>query len=179
MTSIKVPIIAYILDVYPASISSNRLAMPSFWTKQMINEAFAEANRIWAQAKIQFGPIEFQERDIHVRDTDREMWWDFTNELSPKRGIGAGFVYDFPGPEGGIGGGKIALVGQRKGVGARDGFLGGLLAHELGHVLIDHTHRAERHNLMYESRSATAVTRDVLEKEQITTALATAARLAA
>ena len=145
----------------------------------MINEALADANRIWAQAKIEFGPIDITERDIYVRDSDREMWWDFTNELSPKRGIGAGFVYDFPGPEGGMGGGKIALVGQRKGAGARDGFLGGLLAHELGHVLIDHTHRAERHNLMFESRSPSAVTRDILEQEQIARAVATATRLAA
>lgn len=179
MANIRIPVTAYMLDVYPISITSKKLATPSFWTRAMINEAFADANRIWAQAKIEFGPIDIVSRDIFVHDAENDMWADFVNELSPKKGIGAGFVFDFPGPEGGLGGGRIAIVGKRKGAGARDGFLGGLLAHELGHVLIDHTHRAERHNLMFESRSLTAVTRDVLEREQIAQAAATAMRLVA
>lgn len=179
LANIRIPITAYILTVYPISIRSNKLAMPSFWTQAMINEAFADANRIWAQAKIEFGPIDIVNRDIYVREAESDMWADYVNELSPKRGIGAGFVFDFPGHEGGWGGGRIAIVGKKMAAGARDGFLGGILAHELGHVLIDHTHRSERHNLMFASRSPMVVTRDVLDEDQIKRAVLTAGRLVA
>ena len=166
MASTKIPISAYILDVY--SVDTKKLMGASGWTQPQITQAFADANRIWKQADIEFSPIDISKRDIHVRETDKEMWWDFINGLSPKRGIGAGFVYDFPsGNEGGCGGGRIAVVGRKKVAGARDGFAGGLLAHELGHALIDHNHSPERHNLMFESRSPMAVTKDVLDGEQL------------
>ena len=65
------------------------------------------------------------------------MWIQCVNRLTPPKGIGVAFVYDLPSDEGGWGGGRIAAVAGAKAGKALPGFLGSILAHELGHILLD------------------------------------------
>jgi hypothetical protein len=128
---IKLAVRAYLLDLYPPASGpistdtrdhprltslSNGLALPSFWTKERINKAFANTNKIWNQARIEFSPVAVVEKDLLVPDDDKGLWRTFVNTLSPGAGsktVGLGFVYDLPGSEGGVGGGRIAVVSDQ------------------------------------------------------------------
>ena len=114
MSTVTVPVQAYILTLYPASAQSRGgsartsgqqldslaqgLAIPSFWSRSEIDSAFAEANRIWGrEADIQFSPVDIRDRDAVVPADENGMWACFVNQLTPRsRGIGAAFVHDLP-----------------------------------------------------------------------------------
>ena len=149
---------------------ANGLALPSFWTSAEINDAFAVANRIWAQAAIEFAPVTVSQRAEVVPPDERQMWICFVNRLSPRSGIAVAFVHDLPSNEGGWGGGRIAAVAEAPG-GALAGFSGRILAHELGHVLFDSPfHSTSASNLMFGQRHPRVVTADLLEPHQVTRA---------
>jgi hypothetical protein len=181
MKTVKVPVNAYILGLYPkgspqpASVPglrlislSNGLALPSFWSRAEINEAFDGANRIWSKADIEFGPIQISDLELSVKDDENGMWIDFVNKLSPKHGISVGFVYDLPSNEGGWGGGRIAIIAGKKTMGAIAGYSGRILAHEIGHILLGDRHREDDpSNLMYGNRHPRVVSADLLDSDQI------------
>jgi hypothetical protein len=182
---------AYILALFPKSLSASQqasrsvagstvlqplalgLAVPSFWTRHQITQAFDAANGIWTrEADIEFAPVTITERTESVPADENGMWIHFVNHLAPKtRGIGVGFVYDLPSDEGGWGGGRIAVIsGQKAGEGIA-GFAGSLLAHELGHVLIDDPLHSmannDPSNLMYGSRNPRVANAGLLNKNQV------------
>jgi len=188
---IRVSVEAYVLALYPQSLSPAQrtsrsaaapmllqplalgLAVPSFWTRHQIAQAFDDANKIWTrEADIEFSPITVSERAEAVPADENGMWIHFLNHLAPQaRGIGVGFVYDLPSDEGGWGGGRIAVIsGQKAGEGIA-GFAGSLLAHELGHVLIDdplHTYaNNDPSNLMYGSRNPRVANAGLLTRDQV------------
>lgn len=191
MSRIRVPIKAYILSLFPQSASASRrsprpvpggqqlqalvngLALPSFWTQAEISQAFAEANRIWIrEADIEFSPIDVSSRTEVVPADERGMWIHFINHLSPHtRGISVSFVYDLPSQEGGWGGGRIAVISGRKASSGLPGFAGNLLAHELGHVLIDDPNHRYSHNspsnLMYGHRNPRVANAGLLNPQQV------------
>ncbi len=149
MDRIHVPVKAYILTLLPQSVGGNAaasrgsrrgqriralangLAVPSFWSRGEIIQAFDEANRIWIrEADIDFSPVDISERAELVPADEQAMWIYFLNHLSPQgRAIGVGFVYDLPSQEGGWGGGHIAVISGRKARAGLPGFAGNLLAH--------------------------------------------------
>lgn len=191
MSRITVPIKAYILGLFPQSASGSRgnprprprgqrlqalvngLAVPSFWTRTEITQAFADANRIWIrEADIEFTPINISERTEVVPADEHEMWIHFVNHLSPQtRGVGVGFVFDLPSHEGGWGGGRIAVVSGRMVSSGLPGFAGSLLAHELGHVLINDVNHSfsdnDPSNLMYGSRNPRVANAGLLNQQQV------------
>ena len=196
MSTITVPVQAYILTLYPGSAPSRGaparssgqqlvslargLALPSFWTRSEINSAFAEANRIWGrEADIQFSAVDIRERDAAVPADENGMWAYFVNNLTPRsRGIGAAFVHDLPSNEGGWGGGRIVAVSGLKARAGLPGFPGNLLAHELGHVLTNsHTHSSEPGNLMTYSRNPRVANAGLLTPAQVSAARQRAATL--
>jgi hypothetical protein len=152
------------------------LAVPSFWSRQQISQAFDEANRIWTrEADIEFAPVTISARTETVPAEERGMWIHFVNHLAPQtRGIGVGFVYDLPSDEGGWGGGRIAVISGKKAAEGLAGFAGSLLAHELGHVLIDdplHSLAAnDPSNLMYGSRNPRVANPGLLNPQQVSVA---------
>jgi hypothetical protein len=189
---------AYILALFPKSLSASQqasrsvagtivlqplalgLAVPSFWTRHQITQAFDAANSIWTrEADIEFAPVTISERTESVPADENGMWAHFVNHLAPQtRGIGVGFVYDLPSDEGGWGGGRIAVIsGQKAGEGIA-GFAGSLLAHELGHVLIDDPLHSmannDPSNLMYGSRNPRVANAGLLTKSQVKLARARA-----
>jgi hypothetical protein len=144
------------------------LAVPAFWRVAEINEAFAVANLVWAQAAIVFRPT-VSERDIVTPADERGMWATFVNQLTPRSGLAVAFVHALPPGEGGWGGGRIAVVARAEN--AIQGFHGHILAHELGHVLLNTPHHVTTHsNLMSGQRHPRVVTADLLEPQQITSA---------
>lgn len=189
---LRVPVKAYILTLYPQSAGASRgggvgqspnlpalargLALPSFWSRGEISDTFAEANRIWVrEAEIEFTPIEISERDEVVPADENGMWIHFVNHLSPgARAIGVGFVYDLPASEGGWGGGHVAALSGKNARSGLPGFAGNLLAHELGHVLIDdptHTLAGDQiSNLMHGARNPRVVNAGVLNERQVSIA---------
>src|SRR5262249_32494367 len=131
MATIRIPTQAWILDLWGAAPSPSRspsgqrltalangLALPSFWSREEITEAFRGANRVWAQAEIEFAPVTISDRSETVPDDEDSMWIYFVNHLSPRHGVAVGFVFDLPSNEGGWGGGRIALVAGAKSIGA-------------------------------------------------------------
>ena len=187
MDPIPIAVQAYILDLLPQSVGpgpsggapsgnrlqalANGLALPSFWSTSEINEAFRLANRIWDQAKIVFGPISISRRTEVVPADERAMWIHFVNRLSPRSGIAVAFVFDLPSNEGGWGGGRIAAVAGAKAIGALEGYQGRILAHELGHILLNTPHHeASASNLMFGQRHPRVATADLLEPRQVATA---------
>ena len=196
MSTINVPVQAYILALYPASVQprgrsagtsgqqldslAQGLAIPSFWSRSEIDSAFAEANRIWGrEADIQFSPVDVRERDVVVPADENGMWACFVNQLTPRsRGIGAAFVQDLPTNEGGWGGGRIVAISGVKARSGLSGFPGNLLAHELGHVLTDSPHHSsESGNLMHHSRNPRVANAGLLTPEQVRDARQRAAAL--
>jgi hypothetical protein len=190
MDTIKIPVQAYILNLFPENVRgrslsdtrqpatdgrgqqlqalANGLAVPSFWTADDITEAVAGANAVWAQAKIEFTPVAISKRSESVPADENGMWIAFVNRLRPRTGIAVGFVYDLPSDEGGWGGGRIAIVSGQKVEGSIAGFAGRILAHELGHVLFDTPeHEGASSNLMFGRRHPRVVTADLLEGWQI------------
>jgi hypothetical protein len=191
MNRIRIPIKAYILGLLPQSAGTGAggprtqrtgqqlpalasgLAVPSFWTRPEINQAFAEANRIWTrEAEIEFSPVVISERSEMVPPDENGMWAHFINHLTPQtRGIAVGFVHDLPSHEGGWGGGRIAVVSGQKARSGLPGFPGNLLAHELGHVLIDDPNHAYAgnvpSNLMYGRRHPRIVNAGMLNQRQV------------
>lgn len=162
---------------FPARMESldQGLALPSFWSRHDITQAFSEANRIWLrEAQIEFHPINITERSETVPSDEHGMWAHFVNHLPPRRGIGVGFVYDLPSGEGGWGGGRVALVSGHKVAEGIPGFAGSLLAHELGHVLIDDPLHAmaedDPSNLMYGRRNPRVANAGLLTQRQIDSA---------
>jgi hypothetical protein len=149
------------------------LALPSFWTRHQITQAFDDANAIWKrEADIEFTPVTISERSESVPADEQGMWAHFLNHLTPQtRGVGVGFVYDLPLGEGGWGGGRIAVISGEKVSEGLSGFAGSLLAHELGHVLIDdplHTlANDDPSNLMYGSRHPRVMNAGLLNKRQV------------
>jgi hypothetical protein len=184
MSTIRIPVQAWILDLYPASPLPSRpasgsrlqglkngLALPSFWSRQEITEAFAVANRIWSQANIEFTPVTIAERSETVPDDEQNMWIYFVNNLSARKGVAVGFVFDLPSNEGGWGGGRIAVIAGAKAIGAIEGYQGRILAHELGHILLGISHRDDdASNLMFGQRNPRVVTADLLDADQIRSA---------
>ena len=181
MSKITIPVQAWMLDLFPANGNStakpgaqrvralaNGLAMPSFWTREEITDAFAVANKIWARADIEFTPVSIADREEAVPNDEDNMWIYFINNLSPKKGVGVGFVWDLPANEGGWGGGRVAVLAGAKSVGGLAGFQGRLLAHELGHVLLGFAHRDDdASNLMFGRRHPSVMTADLLDDGQI------------
>ncbi len=191
MARIQVPVNAYILALFPQSISAPPrapgapaapsdlealalgLAVPSFWTRRQITEAFDAANAIWRrEADIEFSPVTISERTESVPANERNMWIHFVNHLTPQgRGIGVGFVYDLPSNEGGWGGGRVAAISGQKAAEGLSGFAGNLLAHELGHVLIDDPLHAyandDPSNLMYGRRNPRVANAGLLNPQQV------------
>jgi hypothetical protein len=189
---IRVSVKAYILTLYPQSGGSARsggavqgqnlralaigLAVPSFWSRAEISQAFDEANRIWIrEADIEFTPVEISERDEVVPADENGMWIHFVNHLSPgARAIGVGFVYDLPSNEGGWGGGHVAVLSGNKARSGLSGFAGNLLAHELGHVLTDDPNHilagGDASNLMHGSRNPRVANAGILNQQQISIA---------
>jgi hypothetical protein len=150
---------------------ANGLAIPSFWLSSDIKATFSRANKIWSQAAIEFAPIQISARAEVVPADENGMWIHFLNHLRPSAGIAVGFVYDLPSDEGGWGGGRIAVIAEAKADGAIDGYLGSVLAHELGHVLLNTPdHEDTEHNLMYAQRNRRKAYADLLEPGQIKTA---------
>lgn len=187
MNPIYVAVRAYILSLFPQNIRAtprapsvrpgvqqvqalaNGLAVPSFWSSSDISDAFAIANRIWAQAAIEFRPISISQREIVVPADESGMWAAFINQLTPPSGIGVGFVHELPPGEGGWGGGRVAAVRWTEN--AIQGFHGRILAHELGHVLLNTPgHVTATSNLMSGQRHPRVVTADLLEPTQISDA---------
>jgi hypothetical protein len=186
---IRVSVKAYILDLYPqsggaaASGGAARgqtlrpleigLALPSFWSREEISQAFDEANRIWIrEADIEFTPVDISERDEVVPADESGMWIHFVNHLSPGAGaVGVGFVYDLPSNEGGWGGGRVVVLSGNKARSGLSGFAGNLLAHELGHVLTDDPNHVSAggnaSNLMHGSRNPRVVNAGILTQQQI------------
>jgi hypothetical protein len=196
LSTITLPVQAYILTLYPDSAPSrggsargsgqqlgalaHGLAVPSFWTRSEINSAFVEANRIWGrEADIQFSPVDIRERDAVVPADENGMWAAFVNQLTPRsRGIGAAFVHDLPSNEGGWGGGRIVAVSGVKARLGLSGFPGNLLAHELGHVLTNSPdHSEESGNLMHHGRNPRVANAGLLTPEQVKAARQRAAAL--
>jgi hypothetical protein len=188
MSRITVSIKAYILNLFPNLTGgrgarstgetlrplSNGLAVPSFWHRDEIQAAFAEANRIWTrEADIEFTPVDISERTEVVPPDEHGMWVHFVNNLPPPggRGIGVGFVNDLPSQEGGWGGGRIAVVAGEKARSGLAGFPGNLLAHELGHVLMGDPNHALANdvpsNLMYARRNPRLANAGMLNQRQI------------
>lgn len=191
MSRIRVPIQAYILGLFPQAEDGGRrrtgsprqgrrlralangLAVPSFWSRTEVNQAFAEANRIWIrEADIEFSPVTVSARVVSVPADERGMWIGFVNQLGPRGGgIGVGFVHDLPSQEGGWGGGRIAVVSGVKARSGLAGFAGSLLAHELGHVLIDDPNhemaRGDAGNLMFGRRNPRVANAGLLRPEQV------------
>jgi hypothetical protein len=196
MDSIRIAVQAYILDLMPQNPGgqtqqqrtpsqgqqlqslANGLAVPSFWTANEINNAFTLANRIWDQAKIAFTPVTISQRTETVPADENGMWIHFVNRLSPRSGIAVAFVFDLPSNEGGWGGGRIAAVAGAKAMGALAGYTGSILAHELGHVLLDTpNHESSASNLMFGRRHPRVASADLLEPGQVTAARARALTL--
>ena len=187
---LQVPVEAYILTLYPKDLDPPRrapgapaqsseltaialgLAVPSFWSSGQITQAFADANAIWTrEADIEFRPVNITQRSEAVPANERDMWIHFINHLSPAgRAIGVGFVYDLPSDEGGWGGGRVAAISGKKASEGIAGFGGNLLAHELGHVLIDdplHQMADGPSNLMYGSRNPRVANAGLLNPRQV------------
>jgi hypothetical protein len=200
MSRILVSVEAYFLDLYPQSTGgargggasssaqtlrslANGLALPSFWGRDEIDGAFAEANRIWTRgADIEFSPIAISQRSEAVPADEQGMWIHFVNNLSPRtRGIAVGFVYDLPSDEGGWGGGRIAVIAGVKVWSGIAGFAGNLLAHELGHVLMDDPNHlmanGDPSNLMFGRRNPRVANAGLLNPTQVTTARTRATQL--
>ncbi|WP_425615150.1 matrixin family metalloprotease [Anatilimnocola sp. NA78] len=192
--TLKVAVQAWILDLYPSSGEkkaeardnpklrplTNGLAIPSFWSKEQIDKTFQGANKIWAQAKIEFGPVTIGDREMWVPDDDTGMWIEFVNKISPNTGtpgVGVGFVYDLAGKIGGVGGGKAAVIALKKGDEAVASYFPSILAHELGHCLLGHEHNDDASNLMFEVRHPKRNNPDKLTADQITAARARASSL--
>jgi hypothetical protein len=95
MNPIQIAVQAYILDLLPLNPGrrprqrqtpqaqsqglqlqslANGLALPSFWTESEIRDAFAVANRIWDQAKIEFAPVNISHRSECVPPDENGMW---------------------------------------------------------------------------------------------------------
>ena len=185
MGRIRVPINAYILDLFPQSASGsegrgqriqalvNGLAVPSFWSRTEIIQAFTDANLIWIrEADIEFSPINISVRTEAVPADERGMWVHFVNHLPPQaRGIGVGFVYDLPSHDGGWGGGRVAVISGLKVRSGLSGFAGSLLAHELGHVLTkSDSHSSDPSNLMYDTRNPRVANAGLLTQQQVNSA---------
>jgi hypothetical protein len=200
MSRILVRVEAYFLDLYPQSVGltrgggasssgqtlrplANGLALPSFWGRDEIDAAFTEANRIWIrEADIEFSPIAVSERSEAVPADERGMWIHFVNSLSPRtRGIAVGFVYDLPSDEGGWGGGRVAIIAGIKAWSGIAGFAGSLLAHELGHMLIDDPNHLSANgdpsNLMFGRRNPRVANAGLLNAGQVSTARTRAMQL--
>ena len=197
MDTIKVATQAYILGLFPQNFDrparpqtitrsqgrqleslANGLALPSFWCEKDIEDAFAIANKVWGRASIEFSPITISKRKVVVPADEDAMWIAFVNQLSPRKGIAVGFVYDLPSDEGGWGGGRIAIVSGKPTTDALAGYAGSVLAHEIGHMLFDSpNHEGERSNLMFGSRNPHVATADLLEGWQIEKARRRAATL--
>lgn len=191
MARIRVAVDAWMLDLFPQTERQRRaaaradaqasrlrplasgLAVPSFWSAHGITQAFDAANRIWIrEADIEFAPVVISERTETVPAESRGMWIHFINNLSPGgRGVGVAFVYDLPDEEGGWGGGRIAAISGLKAAEGLPGFAGNLLAHELGHVLIDdpqHGLAGDDHsNLMHRSRNPRVANAGMLNPRQV------------
>jgi hypothetical protein len=191
MSRIVVPVEAYTVDLFPASAGARRgasgtppsatalralalgLALPSFWAADEISGAFAEANRIWIrEADIEFSPITVTARSEAVPAESGDLWIYFVNHLSPRtRGVAVSFVYDLPEQEGGWGGGRVAVIAGVKAWSGLAGYAGNLLAHELGHVLIDDPNHATAggvpSNLMYGVRNPRVANAGLLTPSQV------------
>jgi hypothetical protein len=201
VATIRVAVEAFLVDLYPESMNpaappqgaatqtlqltplAQGLALPSFWTSQEVRQTFDEANRIWQrEADILFEPLTITERSETVPADEQGMWIYFVNHLTPRnRGVGVAFVYDLPAAEGGWGGGRIAVLSGLKAREGLPGHAGNLLAHELGHVLIDdpqHTLAgSDVSNLMHGRRNSRVANAGLLNANQVQLARTRAARL--
>ena len=180
MATATIRVLTYLVTLQPTDSGD----VTSVWNAEKIAKAFIEANRIWKPADIVFAAEAPIAKTVVITAKDGgDTWPDFVNSLSPqnRKCVGVGFLYDLPGPEGGDGGGRIALISGRKAGMGDAGFAGNLLAHELGHVLIDDPEHKlagkDPANLMYYKRGATDRP-EKLTAEQIAKAQETAGRFA-
>ena len=189
MSTLRVPVEAYILGLLPQSNSGrpargnslrplvNGLAVPSFWNRTEINEAFAGANEIWKRgADIEFTPVNISARTECVPADENGMWVHFVQNLRPRGpGIGVGFLYDLPSIDGGWGGGRVVVLSGLKASSGLAGFAGRLLAHELGHVLTSSpAHSTDPSNLMFDAQNPRQVNAGMLTEDQARAARARA-----
>ena len=171
MSTISVPAAGIILSLIgdeTASASRSRepgmralaagLILVSFWTREQITRAFTQANRIWLrEADIRFSPVNVSERTEAVPADDLGMTNRLINRLiGPSTpGLAVGFVHDTAGVEAGWGAGRIAVLSSMKARPENGTFAGHLLAHELGHILIEDPFHGmangDRDNLMHPS----------------------------
>jgi len=197
MDTITISAYAYMVDLLPQDSQSRRratsarpdpnnpgikaledgLAMPSFWSVAEIKESFKQANAKWDQAKINFNLVSVASRQEVVPADGDGMWRTLVNRLRPPSGIAVAFVFDLPSDEGGWGGGHLAVIGGAKAIDAIAGYEGGILAHELGHILLGIDHDDSQGNLMVGRRHPRIVYADQLTPEQIATARANAQKL--
>ena len=193
MKKINIPLKAHVLTLYPQpatkkqeqsenpqlEVLANGLAQPSFWSHKEINQAVAEASRIWLrEAKIEFSLAEIATSAITVPSDDHGMWVGFLNKLSTRGdGIAIAFVHELPANDGGWGGGRIAIVSGKVARSGLVGFAGRILAHELGHILINSEHHSSSTNLMYASKHYRRVNPGLLEQTQIKKARTTATQI--
>jgi hypothetical protein len=197
MNTITIAAYAYMVDLLPRDSQSrlrspsprpdpnnpgikaleDGLALPSFWTVPEIRDAFTLANAKWDQAKISFNLVTVASREEVVPADGDGMWRTLVNRLRPPSGIAVAFVFDLPSDEGGWGGGHHAVIGGAKAIGAITGYQGGILAHELGHILLGIEHDDSPSNLMVGRRHPRIVYADQLTPEQIETARVNAQKL--
>ena len=113
------------------------LAQPSFWTEQEIRDGFDVANRIWAQADIEFPLVRVERRWETVPTDQFDMHTELGNRYARMHGcaVVAGFVHGLSPTHGGIAGGRFAVVSDARAAGASEEWRGTIIAHELGHVL--------------------------------------------
>ena len=200
MPVITIPACAYMLSMFPENLDGRAssgstgviatleagLALPSFWTAGEVTAVFAAANAIWMrEAEINFAPVTVSERSIVVPANGDDMWHALINRATPMpgHGIGVSFVYDLPDSEGGWGAGRTAAISGEKATSGIAGFGGNLLAHELGHVLMDDINHMMAEgvssNLMYGHRNPRVANAGQLNARQVARARERAAALAA
>ena len=113
--------------------------MPPGWTFSDIATAFQDANEIWMrEAQIEFRIVHHVDHRLVVSEDPDQMWIDIINGLPALPGkVKCSFVHDLHENEGGWGGGRYTVVSFAKAMAGLPKHGGAILAHELGHVLMD------------------------------------------
>ena len=130
-----------VLDIPNLANAGN--VVPSTWTRQEIEAAFKEANRIWQHfANIEFKVLDILDLELRVSEDPEQMFRDLMADLPRKQvKVPCAFVHDLEEEEGGWGtywpGGGFTVVSHVAAKSAFATYGGLLLAHELGHVLTD------------------------------------------
>lgn len=169
MAVLKIPVCAYKLTLKPQSAAETQAGrtMPGFkdgatmasgWTDAQITDIFREANAIWMRlADICFGPVTVSDRTETVPYDENNIWYYALNHFAPPSGIGVAvyFVGELIDSDGGWSHGRISLISGKQAKSGSKSFGGGVLAHELGHLLLaDSDHivaGTNKSNLMHDT----------------------------